>query len=289
MEIAALYSTKEVVDKLKAKGATGDIGCDYWAIRGGNLAIWSGEVPMDRPELVHWAAYNDLPEVLEEFRKRGIDLTNPDQNGATPIDIAVVNKSYRAYKYLLGLGMLPSPGKLAGVDSKAMNRLYQRIAAPRKYPHPIFAFVLLLILQYYLFNEYSESVLLFCELLFFVALSCGPPPKPRLDQPRVLHFYSKLLRNKIQWGNNHVVYLLFNLAVGVIGFYVVINAVIDGYVAAFAYWVVLFSVALFLANFLLEVWCISRNLTHSEMFQRQLHPELYRKLKIVKELGLVYH
>jgi|JI9StandDraft_1071089.scaffolds.fasta_scaffold508451_1 hypothetical protein len=49
VEIAALYSTKEVVEKLKAKGATADIGCDYWAIRGGNLGMWSGTVPIDRP------------------------------------------------------------------------------------------------------------------------------------------------------------------------------------------------------------------------------------------------
>jgi ankyrin repeat protein len=109
LEIAALYSTKEVVDKLKAKGATGDIGSDYWAIRGGNLAVWSDTVPLDRPELVHWAAYNDLPEVLEKFRQKNVSLTTLDQNGSTPIDIAVVNKSYRAFKYLLGLGLLPNP------------------------------------------------------------------------------------------------------------------------------------------------------------------------------------
>ena len=91
-----------------------------------------------------------------------MDLSTVDQNGATPIDIAVVNKSYRAYKYLLGTGMLPTEEKLEGVDSKAMTRMYQKVAKQRKYPHPIFAFMLFLLLQYYLFNEYSESVLLFC-------------------------------------------------------------------------------------------------------------------------------
>lgn len=262
VEIAALYSTKEVVDKLKSKGATGDIGCDYWAIRGGNLAVWSGQVPLDRPELVHWAAYNDLPEVLEEFRKKGVSLSIPDQNGQSPIDISVSNKAYRAYKYLLGLGHLPTPDKLIGIDSKAMTRMYEQVAHPRKYPHPIFAFALLLFMQYYLFNEYSESVLLFCELLFFVALSCSPPPKPRLDQSRTLHFYSKLLKNKIQWGNNHLAYMLFNMAVGLVGMYVLKFAKVESYLSALFYWVLLVSTLCFLANFLMEMWCVSRNLTH---------------------------
>lgn len=201
----------------------------------------------------------------------------------------MVNKSYRAYKYLLGLDLLPNPERLASIDSKSMTRMYQQVVKPRRYPHPIFAFIVLLLLQYYLFNEYSESVLLFCELLFFVALSCSPPPKPRLDHNRVLHFYSKLLKNKIQWGNNHFSYILFNLATSMVGVYNIRNAVVDGYIAAFAYLVVLFSTILFLGNFLMEMWCVTRNLTHSEMFQRHMHPELYRKLKVVKELGLVYH
>lgn len=109
LEIAALYSTKNVMEKLKAKGATGDIGPDYWAVRGGNLANWSGRVPLDKKELVHWAAYNNLSEVLEEFNRLGVSMIEPDQTGSTPIDIATANKSYRAFKYLLSLGYRPNP------------------------------------------------------------------------------------------------------------------------------------------------------------------------------------
>lgn len=105
-----------------------------------------------------------------------------------------------------------------------------------------------------------------------MAISCSPPPKPRLDHNRILHFYSKLLKNKIQWGNNHLAYMLFNLATAVVGFYNIHFAVVDGYLAAFAYWVVLFSTAMFFGNFLLEMMCVCLNLTHSEMFQRHLHP-----------------
>lgn len=104
LEIAALYSTKSIMNKLKEKGGTGDIGPDYWAIRGGNLANWSGQVPLDKKELVHWAAYNDLPEVLTEFNRLGVSMVETDQNGSSPIDIAASNKSYKAFKYLLELG-----------------------------------------------------------------------------------------------------------------------------------------------------------------------------------------
>ena len=45
--------------------------------------------------------------------------------------------------------------------------------------------------------------------------------------------------------------MLFNLATAMVGIYNVRNAVVDGYLAALAYWVVLFSTIFFLANFLL--------------------------------------
>lgn len=109
LDIASLYCTKPIVDKLRAKGATSKMGADYWAIRGGNLGTWSGDAPMAQEELIHWAAYNDLPEVLEVYHAKGASLTKLDQRGATPIDTAVLNKSYRAFKYLLDLGYLPNP------------------------------------------------------------------------------------------------------------------------------------------------------------------------------------
>jgi hypothetical protein len=129
--------------------------------------------------------------------------------------------------------------------------MYNNVAHPRKYPHPIFAYILFLLMQYCLFNEYSEGILLFCQLLFYVAISCSPPPKPRLDENRVIYFNSKLLKNKIQWGNNHMAYILFNFDSAVIGVYNCLYANVDNYLAALAFWVVLGATLMFLANFVM--------------------------------------
>jgi ankyrin repeat protein len=67
---------------------------DCWAIQGANIANWSGKVDPTKKQLIHWAAYNDMPEVLKEFYKAGADVNQPDEKGNTPIDMAVINKSY---------------------------------------------------------------------------------------------------------------------------------------------------------------------------------------------------
>ena len=112
------------MDLLIAKGATGDVGPDYWAIRGGKIGNWSGKVPLDRKELVGYAAYNDLPEVLEEFHRLGVPMDQLDKEGKSPIDIAVVYKSYRCLKYLLSLGYRPNPEIMKNVDSVSITKLY---------------------------------------------------------------------------------------------------------------------------------------------------------------------
>ena len=67
LDVAGLYCRKEYVDLLREKGAIDNGKVDNWAIQGGNLENWSGQVNPDKPELIHWAAYNDLPEVLARF------------------------------------------------------------------------------------------------------------------------------------------------------------------------------------------------------------------------------
>lgn len=46
---------------LKAKGAIDNGNVDYWAIQGANPSNWSGKIYPDKKQLIHWAAYNDLP------------------------------------------------------------------------------------------------------------------------------------------------------------------------------------------------------------------------------------
>jgi hypothetical protein len=46
---------------LKEKGALDNGKVDHWAIQGGNIANWSGNVDLNKKELSPWAAFNNLP------------------------------------------------------------------------------------------------------------------------------------------------------------------------------------------------------------------------------------
>lgn len=46
--------------------------------------------------MIAWAAYNNLPDVLAKFAEAGADMDQPDNNGNTPIDLAVLNKGYES-------------------------------------------------------------------------------------------------------------------------------------------------------------------------------------------------
>lgn len=100
LDVAGMYCSKQVVDLLKAKGAIDAGNVDHWAIQSGNIANWSGKVYLQKMFLIHWAAYNDLPDVLMQYGRQGASLSEVDSNGYTPIDLAVLNKSYKSVKVL---------------------------------------------------------------------------------------------------------------------------------------------------------------------------------------------
>jgi ankyrin repeat protein len=96
LDVAGMYCKKEYIDLLRAKGAVDDGKVDNWAIQGANIANWSGNVDPTKKALIHWAAYNNLPEVLAKYAELGADVNESDHNGNTPIDLAVLNKSYES-------------------------------------------------------------------------------------------------------------------------------------------------------------------------------------------------
>jgi hypothetical protein len=67
LDIAGMYCRKGYVDMLRAKGAIDGGKVDHWAIQGANIANWSGNVDINKKELIAWAAYNNLPQVLAKF------------------------------------------------------------------------------------------------------------------------------------------------------------------------------------------------------------------------------
>lgn len=107
IDVAGLYCSLEYVNLMREKGAVDDGNVDHWAIQGANLANWSGTVDPKKPFLIHWAAYNDLADVLLEYNKIGCSLSEPDTNGYTAMDLAVLNKSYNSIRVLGELGYKP--------------------------------------------------------------------------------------------------------------------------------------------------------------------------------------
>ena len=47
---------------------------DVWAIQGANIANWSGNVDITKKQLIHWAAYNNLPQVLKKYHEEGANV-----------------------------------------------------------------------------------------------------------------------------------------------------------------------------------------------------------------------
>ena len=102
---------------LKAKGAEDDGRVDQWAIQGANYSNWSGEIDPSKTKLIAWAAYNNLPKVVAKYAEAGVKMDELDQNGNTPIDIAVTNKSYECVEVLAKLGYRPKQTLMNNCDS----------------------------------------------------------------------------------------------------------------------------------------------------------------------------
>ncbi len=45
-----------------------------------------------------------MPEVIAEYAKEGVSVSEPDSNGYTPVDLTVLNKCYNSLRVLADLG-----------------------------------------------------------------------------------------------------------------------------------------------------------------------------------------
>lgn len=64
LDVAGIYCRKDYIEMLLEKGAIDNGNIDHWAIQGGNIYNWTGHVDVNKKFLIHWAAYNDMPQVL---------------------------------------------------------------------------------------------------------------------------------------------------------------------------------------------------------------------------------
>lgn len=48
-----------------------------------------------------------MPRVIAEYARQGVNISEPDTNGFTPVDLAILNKSYNSLRVLVNLGEMP--------------------------------------------------------------------------------------------------------------------------------------------------------------------------------------
>ena len=130
MDIAGMYCRKEYVDMLRSAGADDDGRVDHWAIQGANYRNWSGDVDPKKTKLVAWAAYNNLPKVIVKFAEAGAKMDDIDDHGNSPMDIAVLNKSYECVEELAKLGYRPKESLKGNYDSKAIEQIFAQLDEP---------------------------------------------------------------------------------------------------------------------------------------------------------------
>ena len=58
-----------------------------------------------------------MPEVIAEYAKEGVNVSEPDSNGYTPIDLTGLTTSYNSMKVLAEIGERPKPELLKTCDS----------------------------------------------------------------------------------------------------------------------------------------------------------------------------
>ena len=202
LDVAGMHSSREVVDLLKEKGAIDTGNVDHWAIQGGNIANWSGKIYPEKKFLIHWAAYNDLPDVIAEYGRQGVNLSETDSNGFTPIDLAILNKSYKSMRVLAELGEQPQVDLLKSTDSRAIKHYFKTLnesegkknfkKAIKLLTLPLF----LLIAVYLSQSEYTRYFALTTILLMVYLLSCKTKPEKYMNEERRTSFESELLLNK---------------------------------------------------------------------------------------------
>lgn len=62
-----------------------------------------------------------------EYGRQGANLSENDSNGFSPIDLTVLNKSYKSMKVLAEFGERPQPDLVKSSDSKAIKRYFKMI------------------------------------------------------------------------------------------------------------------------------------------------------------------
>ena len=284
IDIAGMYCRKEYVEMLRAKGAEDNGRVDHWAIQGANYCNWSGEVDPTKTKLVAWAAFNNLPRVLEKFAEGGAKMDDLDDKGNAPIDIAVINKSYESVEVLAKLGYRPKETVMANCDSLAIKEIFSEIneshTSKQVKAWLKTIFVPTILVSQWMLGGIGSIQLTIC-LLLWLWLLLVPPKRDSPDRPTA--FFSDIVNHEINYYSNHFIYLLLFICLTLANLTSLINLPINSFPLSIFYFVNIGVTLTFGVNLFILFYGIATNTTPSEMFQSHhpSHKYLWRKIDYV--------
>ena len=293
LDVAGLYCPLEVIELMKEKGAIDEGNVDHWSIQGGNIANWSGRVDEKKPYLMHWAAYNDLPDVLVEYHRTGANLSFVDTNGHSSIDLTVLNKSYKSFKVLADLGFRPKPDLLANSDSVSMRKYIADLDQPasvttiKTYMKVCTLPILMALCIYISYFHLTLAAAVISLVLWLYLLLVQPHPEPYLNDDRNTSFQSELLKGATINRNNYLLYMLLHLAVVIATVSALAMTTIHNHVQALVFLVLLGAGVSYGVQLLVLSYGVMKNLTYSEMFDSHKWGHPWGRIKYIQERQMV--
>jgi hypothetical protein len=283
LDIAGMYCRREYVDLLREKGAVDEGRVDHWAVQGANIANWSGTVDPKKKELIPWAAFNNLPEVLAKYAEAGANMDEPDQNGNTPIDLAVLNKSYESAEVLARLGLRPKDKLLGESESPYLHQLFTDLNRSALYNNSVTAlkltFVPLLLLFIFLRAESANIFLILLSMVGWGYLVVTPTAPDSGERPT--RFFSQLVNREINYASNHKAYSLFSVLLVLSCVDGLLGLPVDSFPNAACFWL-LFAATLALGvNLAVLLYGILSNTTPNEMFESHRNPQLWKRIEYI--------
>lgn len=131
---------------------------------------------------------------------------------------------------------------------------------------------------------YVLGVLTLCLWIYLLLKSVDIEPS---NAERRTAFKSDLIGKEINYKSNHCEYCLLLLLTVLTGLLSLLLCHIDSYLLALLFWVDLVVTLTWMVNLSHIVYGVVHNLTHEEMFQPELHPELWSKINYIIQRNIL--
>jgi hypothetical protein len=229
-----------------------------------------------------------MPEVIAEYAKEGVNVSEPDSNGYTPIDLTVLNKSYNSMKVLAEIGERPKPELLKTCDSISIKEYFSKLGESKKLKiakQVIKSFSLVMVLLLCLVSHYSDVTMGLAAIsIYWMAHIVIKPHKPEryMDNSRKTEFVSEMCLGKTINMHNHKAYLLLHAFTISCGTYALLHANCANHLQALACLVLFVAIAAYFVHLIAQVYAICVNLTYEELFYPHRYSHLWEKINYIQ-------